>query len=99
MIYTDHAEQRMQQRAIPELAIELLQLYGCTEYSNGSNIRYFDKRARQQATRAVKSLARNLDRLGDMYFVETSNGLVITAGYRTRAIKCAYKPSTRKSKH
>jgi hypothetical protein len=90
IIYTNHAEKRMQQRAIPELAIELLQIYGCTEHSNGSNIRYFDKRTRQQATRAVKVLARDLDRLGDMYFVE-SDGLVITAGHRTRAIKCAYK--------
>lgn len=44
MIYTNHAEERVQQRAIPEMALELLERYGCIEYSDGACIRYFDRR-------------------------------------------------------
>lgn len=89
---THHAEQRMQQRAIPELAIALLQLYGASEPAAGSHIRYFDKRARRAVTQAVRDLASDLDRLGDMYFVESSEGVVITAGHRTQPIKRNFKP-------
>ncbi len=95
---TNHAAQRMQQRALPELAITLLQLYGCSEPSAGDSIRYFDKTARRQVTRVVRELAGHLDRLGDMYFVESREGSVITAGHRTQPIKGDYKPKGRRLK-
>lgn len=93
---TNHAVQRMQQRAIPELAIALLQLYGCSEPSAGDNIRFFDKSTRRQVARAVRELASDLDRLGDMYFVESNEGAVITAGHRTAAIKRDFNPRVRR---
>jgi hypothetical protein len=99
MIYTNHAEQRMQQRAIPELAIELLEIYGSTEHSNGARIRFFDKKARQQVTHAVKALASDLDRIVEMYLVEGNDGVVITAGHRTRSIKRDFKTGPRKAKN
>ena len=95
MIYSDHAEKRMQQRAIPELAIELLQIYGCIEHSQGASIRYFDKRARQQVNRALKALVSDLDRLADLYIVESNQGVVVTAGHRIRPIRQHFKSGAR----
>jgi hypothetical protein len=45
MQLTHHAAQRLQQRAIPRPALDVLRRYGCTVYSNGARIRYFDKRS------------------------------------------------------
>lgn len=99
MIYTDHAERRMQQRAIPVRAIELLQRFGCIEYSNGARIRYFDKRSRKRAIDAMSEPTNaDLDRLRGMYFVETNEGVIITAGHRTRPIKRNFKPGMHQTK-
>lgn len=96
MKITYHANQRMQQRAIPYLAIDLLQIYGCTEYSSGDRIRYFDKNSRQRMSRALEELTRDLDKIGDMYCVESKEGTVITAGHRTRQIKQKFKQKKHK---
>jgi hypothetical protein len=92
VIYTIHADKRMQQRSVPELAIELLARYGRAEYSpGGANIYYFDTKGWSKAERAIHELAANIDRIRDMYFVEGNDEVVITTGHRTNRVKRDYK--------
>jgi hypothetical protein len=96
MVYTDHAERRMQQRAIPSLAVELLQRFGRIEHSNGgARIRYFDKRARNRLIRRERIETAQVERLANLYLVENQEGVVITAGHRTRPIRRDFKPGAR----
>lgn len=96
MICSRHADKRMQQRSVPELAIELLAHYGRTEHSpDGASIYYFDNKSWSRAERAVRDLTKNIDRIRDLYFVEAQDEVVITAGHRTERVKRDYK-STRK---
>lgn len=98
MELTHHAAQRLQQRAIPERALELLRRYGRSEYASGARIRYFDRRSLQRAMRAVGVEDLEPDRLHDMYYVESKEGVVVTAGHRTRRIKRDYRPGLRKAR-
>jgi predicted DNA-binding WGR domain protein len=94
MNLTHHAEQRMQQRAIPELGIELLSLYGRIEHSHGgASIHYFDRKSWCKAERAIRDLVENLDRVRDMYFVQGDEAVIVTAGHRTERVKRDYKPA------
>lgn len=96
MNYTHHAEHRMQQRGIPELALVLLSQYGQEQPSgNGTSMRYFDKRGWARAEREILDLARNIDRIRDMYFIEGQEEVVVTAGHRTQPVKKDYKPARR----
>jgi acid phosphatase class B len=98
MIYTDHAKQRMQQRGIPELAVELINLYGRTEHSEGGRIRYLDQRARKKVQKVVLALANNIEKLEAMYYVEGEESVVVTAGHRTQPIKQGFKAKDRRAK-
>ena len=83
-----HARQRMQQRAIHPLMIELLYLYGREEQQNGSTMLYMDKRARDKARKALKDVKQRFDKLSDAYLVEADgDGTVITVGHRNKRIK------------
>jgi hypothetical protein len=92
---THHAAQRLQQRAIPRSALEVLRRYGRTEYSNGARIRFFDKRAWRQVLSLGGALVMDSERLANMYIVENQEGVVVTAGHRTRRIKRGFKPGLR----
>lgn len=99
MVYTHHAERRMRQRAIPALAIELLQRFGRIEHANGgARIRYFDKRVWRRLARLRRIEADQAERLAKMYLVESQEGVVITAGHRTRPIRRDFKPGSHASR-
>ncbi len=91
MALTYHAEQRMQQRGIPFLAIELLCHYGQAEYAGDAMIRYFDKRGLKKAKREIQQVLDRMDQLDNMYCVETDEGKVLTTGHRTRHIRREHK--------
>jgi hypothetical protein len=99
MIYTNHARERMQQRGIPELAVELINRYGRTEHSDGGRIRYLDQRARKKVRQVVLELANNIEKLEEMYFVEGEPSVVVTAGHRTESVKQGYKPKDRRAQY
>ena len=85
---TNHAKQRMQQRAIPPLMIELLYLYGREQNQNGSTMLFLDRRARKKARQALMDVKQRFDKLCDTYLVEADgDGKVITVGHRTKPIK------------
>ena len=52
LIYTDHAKERMQQRGIPELAIELINRYGTVRHTKGGRYRYFDNQNKKKVKKA-----------------------------------------------
>jgi hypothetical protein len=85
---SNHARQRMQQRAIHPLMIELLYLYGREHQQNGSTLLFLDKRARAKALQALLDVKQRFDKLSDAYLVEAdSDGTVITVGHRLKPIK------------
>lgn len=98
MQLTHHAAQRLQQRAIPRLALDVLRRYGCIVYSNGSRIRYFDKRSWEQVMRCIGTQIEDPERLANLYYVESKEGVVVTAGHRTRRIKRDFKPGLRQAR-
>jgi hypothetical protein len=88
MRLSQHAEVRMEQRAIPPLIVDWLIDYGSTSYDkHGAKKRIFDKRSRKRLTSAVgKSVVGQLSKQLSAYIV-VSDEKVITVGYRTKRIK------------
>ena len=88
MRITDHANVRMQQRAIHPLMIDLLYRYGREQNRNGSRMLFLDKRARERALQALLDVKQRFDKLSDAYLVEADcDGTVITVGHRFKRIK------------
>ena len=85
---SNHASQRMQQRAIHPLMIDLLYRYGREQHQNGSTLLYLDSRARKQARRAIEDVKQRFDKLCDTYLVESEDdGVVITVGHRSKRVR------------
>lgn len=85
MTHTRHAITRMQQRGIPQMVDQLLDLYGQEEHDgHGAVILYLDKNSirnmeRDLGRRPVSRLAEWFD----AYKVKNSDGCTITVGHRT----------------
>lgn len=82
-----HANERSQQRAIPEMMIDLLLQFGSSE-SAGSGVSkvFFDKTSRRRVKAYAGSLAGLLEEHLDVYAVVSSEMKVITVGHRTERI-------------
>lgn len=89
MIYSEHAEQRMQQRGIPREVVEYLLQYGRqTHDHHGARIVWLDKRARARLSRARgQDVVRKLNKHFNTYAVIDPDGSVVTVGHRYRRIK------------
>lgn len=85
---TRHASVRAQQRGIPPLVDQLLDLYGQEEHDgHGAVLRYLSKSSirtmeREMGKRPVARLAEWFD----AYKVITTDGITITVGHRTRRV-------------
>ncbi|WP_374657137.1 hypothetical protein [Inhella sp.] len=85
---TRHADVRAQQRGIPPMVDQLLDLYGHEEHDGrGAIVVYLDKAGirnmeRDLGRRPVARLAEWLD----AYKVKSTDGMTITVGHRTRRI-------------
>lgn len=78
---TQHAEARLQQRAIPELMLPLLFTYGEMQYQSGGVHRwYLPHRRRKQLRKQLKKLIDHFDSLENCYCVE-ADGKVITIAH------------------
>lgn len=81
---TAHARARMQQRGIPEAALDALLDYGRETHDHrGARIVRFDKRSRRRAARELGAKTfRSIERCLGAYAVVGADDAVITAGHR-----------------
>lgn len=88
MTVTVHAAARMQQRAIPLAAIDLLLDYGASTRSRGAENFFFDKAARRRVAEDLGNFeSRRVARLLNAYAVVSDDGTLITAAWRTRRLR------------
>ena len=86
---TQHAILRAQQRGIPPMIDQLLDLYGCEEYDgHGAMIVYLSKASirnmeRDMGRRPIARLAEWLD----AYKVRAADGRTVTIGHRIKRIR------------
>lgn len=84
---TGHAIKRKQQRAISNLEIELLFMYGKEAYhGDGRVMMYLDRRAYERLERDVKRVAQKLEQLKNEYLIDSEGECVVTVGHRYRHI-------------
>ena len=89
MNMTQHAAIRSQQRCIPPLILQWLDLYGEEQYNgHGAITRYFSRSSRRAMVRDFgSSPVRKMSEFLNAYKVESHDGKVITTGHRTKRIK------------
>lgn len=94
---SQHSRARMQQRGVPQPALELLVRYGTKEHDHkGSKILYFSHRSMRRIARELGDKALTyLDKSFDLYAVMGDNGEIITVGHRYRRILRDRKPVQR----
>jgi hypothetical protein len=87
-VLTRHAQERLQQRAIPELAVEMFERFGSSMRHQGADILFFDKPARKRLARAFggQRASRVLEPWLNS-FVCLEDGRVITVARRTKRLK------------
>ena len=86
---TAHASRRMRQRGLPPLILDWLYAFGEEQHDgHGGVVLYFNKQARRRIERSVgRNAVRRLADWLNTYAVVSSDGKVVTAGYRYRRIK------------
>ena len=90
MTMSRHAEKRAQERGIPPLIADWLDLYGETEYDGrGGEVRYFSRKSIRTIKRVVGSgPVRHLASYFNAFKVVSGNdGQTITIGHRTKRIR------------
>lgn len=87
-MYTAHAQARLQQRAIPDEAVDVLLAYGDRRRRKGADIYFLTKSARLRCQVALGREAYNrLSRSLDTYLVMGDDGQLITAAHRRQRLK------------
>lgn len=83
-----HAQQRLQQRAIPALVIEILLDHGVVEHSKrGLEMLYLTKKGKHAAMMQMKAAGmRHSDHYLNAFLIESSDGNIVTVGHRTKKI-------------
>lgn len=81
-----HAAVRLQQRGLPEFVFHLLEQYGETERSRGSDTLFFSKASRTRIARDLGKEFRHIERWMKAYAVVADSGVVVTAGHRFKRI-------------
>ncbi len=82
---TAHARKRMQQRAVPQIVLELLERFGTWIRCNGMDRIIFDKKAVRRLRRHLggdRGLA-VIERWLGVYAVVNSDGALVTVAHRT----------------
>lgn len=84
---TGHAKTRSQQRAIPEMMVDLLLQFGASENAgSGARKMFFDKTSRRRVKAYAGVLADLLDAHMNLYVVAGLDMQVITVGHRLERI-------------
>ena len=89
MNYSNHAQQRMQQRGIRQEAVDYLLAYGTTHHDHhGGMIVWLDKQSRRRLEREEgPQILRRLEKQLDAYAVVSHDDCVITVGHRYKRVK------------
>jgi hypothetical protein len=89
MSLTVHAQERLQQRAIPPFVVDLLHQFGASMRCGGAERLFFDKAARQRLTKHLGGSRglRAVEAWLSVYLVVGDNGHVITAGHQHRRFR------------
>lgn len=84
-----HAAVRLQQRSIPPLVADLLDLYGARQPAGrGAEMVYMDKAARRRMCNVLGTAAvAALQPLLSAYLIESESGQVITVGWRRTRVQ------------
>lgn len=85
MIISNHALQRMQQRGINDLAVNLLLSYGTRIHQSGSEVVKLDKGDKKRLFKQIKDLANHLEKLEKLYLIET-DGVIVTAALQYKRL-------------
>ncbi len=83
---TLHGGERLQKRSIPPVMIEYLERFGSEERCGKAYKLFFDKAARKRLQHHLGRLFRDVERWLNIYAVFNDQGLMVTAGYRTKGI-------------
>lgn len=86
---SQHAQHRLQQRAIPSLVLDLLEECGSVARTRDGESLYFDKAARRRLRHRLggERGMRLIEPWLGIYAVIGDQGLVITAGHRQRRLR------------
>ena len=90
---SNHASERIQQRAIPVLAIEMFERYASAIRHDGHEVLFMDKEARKRIASAFggRRACRVLEPWLNSY-LRMENGVIITVAHRTERLKRKCKP-------
>lgn len=86
--FSRHAEDRLRQRGIPPIIVELLDRFGATERCGGAEKLFFNKRSRQRLLQhfgGARSL-RVVEPWLDAFVVLSDDGAVVTVGHRQKRV-------------
>ena len=87
MRLSKHAEARGRSRGVEYFSLILIKRFGHpVKGPDDSEVWIANKRERREILRQIKAVQRNFERTAPPYFVEASDGTVITTGRRTRKI-------------
>jgi hypothetical protein len=87
-MFTRHAETRLQQRAIPLRAIDVLMAYGEYHHRRGAEVCYLTKRSRARIIQDLgKQAFSKIEKALSAYLVIGHDGTVITVGHRLHRFK------------
>lgn len=81
---TEHAQIRMEQRAIPKLLIDLLMIKGASSHAGGDTKKYFfDYKTQKRLFKELQAMTRHWDSLCNCYLIAGEDDAVITAAHDT----------------
>lgn len=87
MKLTRHARVRMQQRGIQKEVVDWLAAYGAVDYQRGSEVFYFNRRARTALARDIGARRmRRYEKQLDSYMV-CAEGQIATVGHRYQRLR------------
>lgn len=85
MELSHHARVRLEQRAIPPVAIDWLLQFGQAQRAGDATRYAFDKKGRRRLASYLGSIGlKSPEKVLDAYLVVSDDATVITAGYRIR---------------
>lgn len=83
-----HASQRLQQRGIPSIVIELLAQFGTSQRCDGADKVFFDKESRKRLRKYMggSRSMRHIEPWLDVMMVVSDTGAIVTVAHRTKRI-------------
>lgn len=85
---SQHAEDRLQQRGIPPIVVELLDRFGASERCQGAEKIFFDRQSKKALRRHLGGARalRLIEPWLNTYAVVGDDGVVVTVGHRQKRI-------------